>query len=178
MLNTNKNIEIVRSHDLYKWAKNYKRLQNRFYGNQYKLRRLQQIEDFVFLNNYTKVFHDEEVHLDLNIPTVATVEEADLILVTHQGYSRFPMPGIVEQCRTWLNHADLYLCLNSTYMNIDNQKIDISLDEDFLKSITIYLKTMLDDCVVVDMSRYLKEDGEYFTWSCPDRHYFITKAKR
>lgn len=177
MLNTNKNIEIVRSHDLYKWAKNYKRLQDRFYDNKYKIRRLQQIEDFVFLNDYKKVFHDEEVRLDLEIPTVATVEEADLILVTHQGYSRFPMTGIVEQCRAWLEKADLYLCLNSTYLNIDNQKINVELDDNYLKSITKYLKIKLDDCIVVDMSRNILEDGQYFTWSCPDRHYFITKGK-
>jgi len=103
----NKKITIIKPTALYKWAKSFKRIQDRFYGNKFKLRRLQQIEDFITLNGYKKIHHIEEVHLDINIPTVEFVDnikQAELLLVTHQGYSRYPCTGIIEQINTWLNN--------------------------------------------------------------------------
>ena len=119
-----KNIEIVNSKNLYKWAKNFKRIQDRFYDGKYKLRRLQQIEDFVKLNGFCRVYHIEEVLLDLDIPTVDNITDSDLILVTHQGYGRYPLTGIIEQIQNWLNNCShLYFCLNRHYINIDNQRL-------------------------------------------------------
>ena len=85
-----KNVEVIPAKNLYHWTKNFKRIQERFFDNKYKLRRIKQIEDFIKLNNFTKVFHDEEVRLDLNYGTaqpVRDLNQCDLILVTHQGYS-------------------------------------------------------------------------------------------
>jgi hypothetical protein len=89
MKTTNKKIEVVKPYSLYKWTTNFKRVQERFFDNQYKLRRIQQIEDFVALNNYRSVYHVHEVHLDLDIPETTDITTADLILVTHNGYSRY-----------------------------------------------------------------------------------------
>jgi len=178
MKHINKNIKIVKDKNLYQWTKNWKRIQENYWDGNYKIRRLQQIEDFVRLNNYTSVFHVEEVILDLNIPVVDVIEKADLALVTHQGYSRYPLDGIIEQCNRWLEHSDLYLCLNRHYLNIDNKPIDISVNDDYQIAITQWLSAKLDNCVVVDLSRDYVDDGGYFTWACPDRHYFIKKTNQ
>jgi|SRR5210317_948956 len=173
-----KNIKIVVPRDAYKWAKNFKRIQDRFYENRYKLRRLQQIEDFVKLNGFTSVYHDEEVLLDLNIPVVADITKSDLILVTHQGYGRYPLTGIIKQIQEWLTNCDhLYFCINRHYININNQRLNYNVPDDFQKAITYWLQHELQNCVVVDMSRDYIDTGKHFTWSCPDRHYYIRKVR-
>ena len=174
-----KKLKVVEPFPLYKWAKNFKRIQDRVYDNQYKLRRIQQIEDFITLNNFKKVHHIEEVRIDLELsPNIYTdnINDSDLILVTHQGYSRYPCIGIVEQIREWLKSCPkLYICLNRHYLNIDNSKIDMDLPDDFLQAITFWLQKSLKDCVVIDMSRNYLDYGQNFTWSLPDRHYYIAK---
>lgn len=171
-----KQVCVVQTKNLYKWAKNFKRIQDRFYDNQYKLRRLQQIEDFICLNGYSKVFHDEEVLLDLNIPQVDDRKLADLILVTHQGYSRYPLSGIVEKIIEWTESADLYFCLNRHYLNINNVLLEYKLPDDYQQAITFWLKESLGNkFLIVDLSRNYIDFGQHFTWSCPDRHYFISR---
>ena len=173
------NVEVIPTRSLYKWAKNFKRVQDRFYDNQFKLRRLQQIEDFIILNNFKKVFHIEEVHLDIDNPQIQFISDmdlADIILVTHQGYSRYPCDGIIKQIEKWLEKCDyLYLCLNRHYLNIDNQKINLLLPNDYLPAITSWLEQSLPYHSVVDLSRNYLDEGKHFTWSIPDRHYYITK---
>ncbi len=80
---TKKTIKFVEPFSLYKWAKNFARIQNRFYANQYKLRRIQQIEDFINLNNFQKVHHIEEVRIDLELPKTlftSDINVADFVL--------------------------------------------------------------------------------------------------
>ena len=175
----NKKITIIKPTALYKWAKNFKRIQDKFYDNKYKLRRLQQIEDFITLNDYKQIHHIEEVHLDINIPTVEFVDnikQAELLLVTHQGYSRYPCTGIIEQINTWLNDCNnIYLCLNRHYLNIDNKQIPLKLPNDYQQAITSWLKQSLPNNTVIDLSKNYIDYGLNFTWSVPDRHYFISK---
>jgi len=173
------NVEVIPTRSLYKWAKNFKRVQDRFYDNQFKLRRLQQIEDFIILNNFKTVHHIEEVRLDIDNPQIqftSDIDVADIILVTHQGYSRYPCRGIIEQIEKWLEKCDyLYLCLNRHYLNIDNQKINLLLPDDYLQAITSWLIQSLPYNNVVDLSRNYLDEGKHFTWSIPDRHYYITR---
>jgi len=175
----NKKIKVVEPFALYKWAKNFKRIQDRFYNNQYKLRRIQQIEDFITLNNFNKIYHIEETWLDLELPATMftdSANDADLILVTHQGYSRYPCEGIIEQIKKWTDQCPkLYLCLNRHYININNRKIDLTLPSDFQKAITSWLQQSLSNHHIVDLSRNYIDYGQNFTWSLPDRHYFIEK---
>jgi len=172
-----KTIKIVEPFALYKWAKNFKRIQDKFYNKKYKLRRIQQIEDFITLNNFNKVYHIEETWLDFELSSdifVSTIKDADLILVTHQGYSRYPCKGIIEQIQKWTAQCSkLYLCLNRHYLNIDNQKIDLTLPTDFQKAISSWLQQSLPNHVVIDLSRNYIDRGENFTWSLPDRHFYI-----
>jgi len=175
----NKKIKVVEPFALYKWAKNFKRIQDRFYNQKYKLRRIQQVEDFITLNNFNKVYHIKEVRLDLELPKtvfINDINDADLILVTHQGYARYPCEGIIEQIETWLERCPkLYLCLNRHYLNIDNKKINLTLPEEFQKAITSWLQQSLSKHRVIDLSRDYVDYGRHFTWSLPDRHYFIEK---
>ena len=62
-----KKIKVVKTESLYKWAKNFKRIQERFYEEPIKLKRIKNIEDFITLNNYRKVYFIGEVELDLDI---------------------------------------------------------------------------------------------------------------
>lgn len=175
----NKQIKVVDPFNLYKWAKNFKKIQDKFYNNNYKLDRLQKIEDFITLNSFTKVHHIEEVRLDLHLQYGTLVDspnDADLILVTHQGYSRYPCVGIIEQIKQWTDRCpNLYLCLNRHYINIDNQKINEHLPDDYLKAITVWLRKSLPGYIVTDLSSDYVDRGDHFTWSIPDRHYYIIK---
>lgn len=160
---------------LYKWAKNFKRIQDRFYNKEYKLRRLQQIEDFVRLNGYKSAYHIEETILDMEIEGVrwaSSSEDAEITVVTHQGYSRLPLKGIIDQIKRWMSHGDVYLCLNRHYLNIDNQKLEMELSDDYQIAITQWLKSELET-TVIDLSRNYVDYGKSFTWSVPDRHFFI-----
>jgi len=172
-----KTIKIVEPFALYKWAKNFKRIQDRFYDKKYKLRRIQQIEDFITLNNFYKVYHIEETRLDFELSPkifVNNIKDADLTVVTHQGYSRYPCRGIIEQIQKWTAQCSkLYLCLNRHYLNIDNQKIDLTLPTDFQKAISSWLQQSLSNHVVIDLSRNYIDRGKSFTWSLPDRHFYI-----
>ena len=178
MSDTEKKINVVKPHALYKWAKNFKRIQDKFYGKKFKLRRIQQVEDFINLNNFKKIHHIEEVYLDLQLEAQAVnhAEDSELTLVTHQGYSRLPCDGIIEQIRQWTSACpNLYLCLNRHYININNAKIQMSLPENFQNAITRWLQNSLTDHKVIDLSKNYVDYGQNFTWSLPDRHYFICK---
>jgi hypothetical protein len=72
-----------------------------------------------------------------------------------------------------LQCPDLYICINRHYINIDNQPIGYDVPADFLVAITYWLQKELKNAVVVDMSRNYTDLGKHFTWSCPDRHYYI-----
>ena len=131
-------------------------------------------------DHFDKVFHIEEVLLDLEFSTVDSIDQSNLILVTHQGYSRYPLRGIIEQILKWLDQCpNLYLCLNRHYLNIDNQTLPYEVPDDFQQAITFWLnKELGSKAVVVDMSRDYVDFGNHFTWSCPDRHFFIKKVQQ
>jgi hypothetical protein len=67
------------------------------------------------------------------------------------------------------------LCLTRWYVNIDNSYIDPTLDDNFLLAITQWLKRSLSDAHVIDLSLDQQEDGRFFTWVIPDRHYYIQR---
>lgn len=172
-----KTLKVVKPFSLYKWAKNFKRLQDRFYDNQYKIKRLQDLEDFITLNGYKRIKHIADVSLDMTLPQDANFvdNDPDLTVVTHQGYSRYPCEGIIEQINKWTHESDLYLCLNRHYINIDNKKINLQLPDDYQQAITVWLQKSLPQIKVIDLSTNYIDDGQYYTWVIPDRHYFIRK---
>lgn len=177
-----KQIKIVGPRPMYKWARNFKRLQERFFTKPTKLRRILQIEDYIRLNGHRRVYHIDEVMLDMDLPKDWFVDDpmmADLILVTDQKFSRYPLDGIIEKIEELTSHCPaMYLCLNRHYLNIDNQSIDMDLPEEYQWAIATWLKKSLPSHTVIDVSRYYIDYGSNFTWSCPDRHFIITRKNQ
>ena len=168
--------KIVKNSSLYKWGRNFKRIQDRFYKNQYKLKRIQQIETFIKQGKFQKVYHIKQTRLDLDIPTVDNIIDCDLVLVTHQGYSRFSCKGIIRWIKGLINNnKNLYFCLNRHYLNIDNSDIGLELDDDYEKAIVQWLKLSLPDYTVKELSNRYVDKGKHFTWSVPDKHFYICK---
>ena len=103
------------------------------------------------------------------------LNESDIVIVTSQTFSRYPVQTILRKIKEYLYFCPkLYLCLNSFYVNIDNSYQDKTLSDNPNKAITQWLQKSLD-AKVIDMSLDYKEDGRWFTWVIPDRHYFISK---
>jgi hypothetical protein len=170
-------VEVVKTTNLYKWAKTWGKIQKNYYQDRVYLRREKQLEDFVHLNEFTHPYVVKDTDILTNIQSVDTPNNADLVIITDQKFSRQPCSGIVEKIVELLNQCPhLLLCLNRHYINIDNQFIDIELDQNLNLAITQWLKKNLPgDVVVVDMSLDYLDCGDYFTWVIPDRIYYIKK---
>jgi hypothetical protein len=156
----------------------FNRLQRNFFIENIKIRREQQIEDFIVLNEFKKVkfITDTDVLTDIQDRLNSTSAKFDLIVITDQKFSRYPCPVLIEKIKWYLTDcANLYLCLNRHYINIDNSYHDYTLDSNFNLAITQWLKKNLVDITIVDMSLDYVEYGQAFTWVIPDRHYFITR---
>lgn len=170
---TSKTIVVDPATGLYKWAKIFNRLQRSFFQEHYQLRREKQINDFIRLNGYYYVHYikDTDIFLD---KVSCDLDQAEIIVITDQKFSRYNCPTIIEHIKQYLNHAQLYLCLNRHYINIDNTYHDLELSLDFTLAITQWLKKSLQ-ADVIDLSLDYTDYGNAFTWAIPDRHYLIRK---
>jgi len=164
---------------LYHWARIFNRLQRNFFVEPLTLRREKQIEDFIHLNGYTRVKFKTDTDVFTNITDVVRCErsnQAELTVITDQKFSRYPCAAMIEQIKSQLDRcAQLYLCLNRHYINIDNSYHDPALDQEFNRAISQWLKQQLCDYDVVDLSLDYLDHGDSFTWAIPDRHFFIRK---
>ena len=176
-MNLSTNVEVVSTQNLYKWARVFNRLQRRFFTGDTQLRRERQIEDFVRLNGFQHV----HLRVDTDVLTLlqsqhVEIDQADIVVITDQKFSRLPCQALVAEIRgLMLRVPNLYVCLNRHYINIDNSFCDTELSSNFNLAITQWLKQQLDDCLVVDMSLDYLDVGKSFTWAIPDRHYYITR---
>jgi hypothetical protein len=174
-----KQIIVENPRGLYKWARIFNRLQRNFFVNSSnKLRREKQIEDFITLNGFRQVRFkiDTDLFKDFQVTRVEHSNQADLVVITDQKFSRFPCPVMIELIKKQLEKCpNLYLCLNRHYINIDNSYHDTTLDTSFTVAITQWLKKNLPGYDVVDLSLNYVDYGKHFTWAVPDRHYFIRK---
>ena len=172
-------VEVVSPYNLYKWNRHYFRLQSNFFLDEFKLVREKQIEDFVYLNSFERVHVIQDTDIfkaGFAATQVDSPQLADLVIVTDQKFSRYPCPELINQIDQLLSHCPkLYLCLNRHYLNIDNSYHDSTLDDNWQRAITQWLKRSLPDCTVVDMSFVWDDRGDYLSWSVPDRHYYIQR---
>jgi hypothetical protein len=154
--------QIIGLKSLYKWHKNYGNIQKRYFKSDFKIRREKQIEDFVKLNGYNKVKIEKDNYIlgALVSKEVQDLTDADLCIITDQR---------LEHC------PSLYLCLNRYYINIDNSFHDESLPNNPNQAITEWIKSNLNKHRVVDLSLDYDDDGSWFTWVIPDRHYLIER---
>ena len=171
-----KNVEIVTSQNLYKWAKVWGKVQKNYYSEPIYLRREKQIEDFINLNEFQKVYVEKDTDILKHINSVSSPLDADIVVITDQKFSRLPCVGIIERIQELLSQCPrLYLCLNRHYINIDNSYCDPTLDKHYPLAITQWLKKSLNATQVIDLSLDYLDCGDYFTWVVPDRMYYITQ---
>ncbi len=177
MFNTSK----FQSHgitSLYRWHRHYGNLQKRYFKQDYQIRREKQIEDFITLNGYKNIKLEKDNYIlgALKEKSVDRLQDADLCVLTDQRFSRYPCPEIIKNIEHRLDICPaIYLCLNRYYINIDNSYHDPGLDDNPNLAITQWLKKSLPKHRVIDMSLDYDDDGTWFTWVIPDRHYFIER---
>jgi len=169
-------LNIIPTRPLYKWANIFNRLQRNFFAEDVKLRREKQIEDFVKLNGFSRVaiIKDTDV-LDGIMQLRCQPDQAELVVITDQKFSRYPCPALIEKIQEMLARCPrMYLCLNKHYINIDNSFHDPDLDHNFNVAIGQWLRKNLMGCTVLDLSLDFVDYGQSFTWAVPDRHFYIT----
>jgi len=171
----NTTVTVVTTENLYKWAKSWGKIQKNYYTDPVYLRREKQIEDFIKLNEFKKIYFEKDTDILKHIVSVETPLAADLIVITDQKFSRLPCVGIIEKINQLLSLCPrLYLCLNRHYINIDDTFCNPALSDDFNLAITQWLKNELD-ANILDLSLDYLDRGDYFTWVVPDRMYYIEK---
>ena len=172
-------IETIQPFSLYKWSKNYTSLQHRLFEEDLTLIREKQIIDFVDLNGFKSVCVIKDTDIFKTGFTAAQVvcpEQAEILIVTDQNFSRRPCPAIIHEIQKLLAQCPtLYLCLNRHYINIDNSYHDTSLPDDWQRAVTEWLKNMLPNTLVLDLSFRWDDRGDFWSWSIPDRHYYISR---
>jgi hypothetical protein len=170
----NKNLVLVSTEDLYKWASVWGSLQRNYYKFPVQLRREKQIKDFILLNEFKNIYLERDTDVLESIMGVPNPEEADLIVITDQKFSRRPCHGIVERINILMAQCPrMFICLNRHYINIDNTYHDNTLSEHYTLAVTQWLKKSLPNCTVIDMSLDYADTGDHFTWVIPDRMYYI-----
>lgn len=173
-----KPIKVEPTRPLYKWARSFNHLQRNFFVDRpTKLRRDKQIEDFVVLNGYSRVWinRDNDVLKTLDHIAVDDIAQAEIAVITDQKFSRYPCPILIQKIKDILDTCPvIYVCLNRHYINIDNSYHDSTLADNFNLAITQWLKKNLD-CDVIDLSLDYTDYGHAFTWAIPDRHYLLQR---
>jgi len=171
-----KNLSIVRPQNLYKWARIWGSVQKRYYKDQVHLRREKQIEDFISLNQFKKVYIEKDTDILQNLVSVDRPDQADLLVITDQKFSRMPCQGIIERVTELMQECPrLLLCLNRHYINIDESYCDPALDDNLNLAITQWLKNSLPNVKLLDLSLDYLDRGDWFTWVVPDRIYYIER---
>lgn len=160
---------------LYKWNRTYGGLQRKYFEEKIVYRREKQIEDFIRLNEFTKVkfYIETDILAGVKQERGVTVGQ-DLTVIANQSFSRYPCPEIIKQIRLELEQCPrIYLCLIRWYINIDNSYKDESLSDNFVYAITQWLRKELPEVNVLDLGLDRQENGNFFSWVIPDRHFYL-----
>lgn len=170
-----KPIAIEPSRFLYRWNRIYGGLQKKYFKEKIVYRREKQIADFVKLNRFNKVKFYTETDILRDVIAERGVDcNQDLTVIANQSFSRYPCPEILRQIKLELEQCPrIYLCLVRWYINIDNGYHDKSLDNDYVYAIGQWLRQGLPEATVLDLGIDTQENGEYFAWVIPDRHFYI-----
>ena len=172
-----RSVKVIAPMSLYKWAKIWGKVQKNYYQEPVYLRREKQIEDFVTLNGFSRVYVEKDTDILTKLQSVDKPEQADLVIITDQKFSRLPCAALIECIQSLLDRCpDLFICLNRHYINIDNSYQDTDLADHFPLAITQWLKKNLVQAKVIDMSLDVLDRGDWFTWVIPDRMYYITRS--
>lgn len=160
---------------LYKWNRTYGGLQKKYFEEPVVYRREKQIEDFIKFNEFTKVKFYVETDILKDVRRTHGVDSGqNLTVIATQRFSRYPCNEILRQIRLELSECSkIYLCLTRWYLNIDNSYKDESLSDNFLCAISQWLRRGLPEANVLDLNLDQQENGNFFTWVIPDRHFYL-----
>lgn len=160
---------------LYKWNRSYGSLQRKYFEEPVIYRREKQIEDFILLNDFQRVQFETETDILHNVKSQRGVKSnPDLTVIATQKFSRHPPQALLEQIGKQLDCCPrLYLCLMRWYINIDNSYCDPTLSDDYVTAITQWLRRGLPRARVLDLGINTQENGNFFSWVIPDRHFYI-----
>jgi hypothetical protein len=157
------------------------RAQFRYFEEECKLGREKNIEDFI-LNNAKHVhFYKDnpafdsflEQHPEINI---VPINQADLLVITHQGFSRLDTGVIVYNLTHLIKQVPkIYLCLNKHYINYNDSTVDSTLPNDYNQAITQWLQKALPETIVNNISTNFDETGSDFTWVIPPCEILICR---
>jgi len=165
--------KVIEDKNLYKWYKNWNKVQKSFFTEPYQLYEQVKIEKFVSENGFKKVFHIKDNYVKWNFDTVSDIEQADLVLVTDQKFSRYTCKQIIENINSFLGKCnDVFICLNRHYLNITGTEVDTSLPDDYETAIAVWLEKSLGTPVKNYSEKFI-DDGGYFTWVVPDQKFHI-----
>jgi len=171
---TKKN-KVIEQQSLYKWHKTWDRLQRSLFVEQYELYEKIKIENFVKEHKFKKIFHIKDNYINFNFDTVLDVNDADLILVTDQVFSRSTCSKIIQNINDLLEKCpSVFVCLNRHYLNITGTETDESLPDDYEQAIHAWLEKSLGVSVENYSEKFI-DDGKYFTWVIPDQKFYIRK---
>jgi hypothetical protein len=172
-----KSVTVIAPTNLYKWARVWGRIQKGYYQDTVYLRREKQIEDFVILNQFANLYIEKDTDILENLTSVAQPNQADLIIITDQKFSRLPCPALIDKIESLLDQCPrMFVCLNRHYINIDSSFVDPTVDDHYPLAITQWLVKNLPTARVLDLSLDYLDCGDWFTWVVPDRMYFIERT--
>ena len=145
-----KPIVVDNGQKVYNWHKNYKQIQLGFFGNNVGMRREKHINDFLTLNAHGPVYiiKDNQTFTDVGFQVTSEYDSCRTILLTDQKFSRLPCQEIIHQLNKHLLYKNVLVCLNRTYINIDNSYHDQSLESDYQTAIGEWLSKEVNGNVV------------------------------
>ena len=169
-----KNIVVADGQAVYKWHYNYKGVQLTYFGPDVGLRREKQIIDFIQLNQLGPVYVIKDNITFDELPSITdTLANARTVLITDQKFSRLPCPEIIRQLNNYISQGfNVLVCLNRTYINIDNSYHDSTLSDNYQSAIMEWIVKNIQG-TITNLSLEYFENGAYFTWVIPDQIFFI-----
>ena len=96
-------VKVMPTRPLYKWSKIFNRLQRNFFVEPTKLRREKQIEDFIRLNGYQQPWIIKDTDILHSVNQAESIDQADIIVITDQKFSRYPCPELIRQIQMKLH---------------------------------------------------------------------------
>jgi hypothetical protein len=160
---------------------NWGRLQLRYFEEVCKIRREKNIEDYIITNGVERahVIKDNNIldqfFIDNSIELVEP-EQADLVIITDQRFSKLSVKNMLEKLNTLLSQCPrIYFCLNKYYLNANESIADAELTENYDAAIVEWFTKNLNDTIVLNRTELFVEDGSCFTWVVPSSELLLCK---